>query len=257
EELLFNFTDSLNMLYVAATRTRNHLYITAPGQGKIEAKTSIAGDLILEALKKPINGLTAKTDETGFWLDEPVVESAQKSSAEEKIEMQDYPLSKRLEKALESKKVWDKLDLLSGDAAQHKGIILHELLSRTMDLQKLPKVLEEMQQEGLMRQGEKVEIRRYAQSVIENRELKALLNKSYQNLSEQTIINTAGESYRPDKLLIGEEEVLILDFKFTATQRPEHQTQVHTYQKLLQNMGYQNVKGYLYYGFLEELVEVG
>jgi ATP-dependent helicase/nuclease subunit A len=256
EELLFNFTDSLNMLYVATTRTRNHLYITAPGQGKNDAKTSIAGDLILEALKKPVDGLPAQTDETGFWLDEPVAETAQKPSAEERIEMQDYPLSRRLEKALESKKVWDKLDLLSGDAAQHKGIILHELLSRTMELQKLPKVMEEMQQEGLMRQGEKAEIRRQAQSVLENVELKALLNKSYQNLSEQTIINTSGESYRPDKLLIGENEVLILDFKFTATQRPEHKTQVYTYQKLLQNMGYRNVKGYLYYGFLEELVEV-
>src|SRR5690606_1253932 len=31
EEMLFNYMDALNTLYVATTRARQHLYITAPG----------------------------------------------------------------------------------------------------------------------------------------------------------------------------------------------------------------------------------
>lgn len=257
EELLFNLMDALNMLYVATTRTRNHLYITAPGQGKNDCKTSIVGDLILEALKKPVAGLNASFTDENFVLDKPVTEKTSiKTASAGKIQLKKYPVSQRLSQALASKKVWSKLDLLSGDAAQHKGIILHELLARTMDLAKLPKVINEMQQEGLIREAEKEEIKLNALSVLQNKDLKALLSKPYQDLSEQTIIDSKGESYRPDKVLIGNDEVLIIDFKFTSDQRPEHFTQVKAYQKLLTDMNYQHVKSYLYYGFLQELVAV-
>jgi len=257
EEMLFNLMDALNMLYVAVTRTRNHLYITAPGQGKLDCKTSIVGDLILEALKKLGAGLNALTDADRFILDEPVTEKVSiKTVSAEKIQIKKYPVSQRLSQALASKKVWSKLDLLSGNAAQHKGIILHELLARTMDLSKLPKVINEMQQEGLIREAEKEGIKLNALSVLQNKDLKALLSKPYQDLSEQTIIDSKGESYRPDKVLIGNDEVLIIDFKFTSDQRPEHRTQVKAYRKLLTDMGYSKVNSYLYYGFLGELVEV-
>lgn len=257
EEMLFNLMDALNMLYVAVTRTRNHLYITAPGQGKLDCKTSIVGDLILEALKKLGAGLNALTDADRFILDEPVTEKVSiKTVSAEKIQLKKYPVSQRLSQALASKKVWSKLDLLSGNAAQHKGIILHELLARTMDLSKLPKVINEMQQEGLIREAEKEGIKLNALSVLQNKDLKALLSKPYQDLSEQTIIDSKGESYRPDKVLIGNDEVLIIDFKFTSDQRPEHFTQVKAYRKLLTDMGYSKVNSYLYYGFLGELVEV-
>ncbi len=257
EELLFNLMDALNMLYVATTRTRNHLYITAPGQGKNDCKTSMVGDLILEALKKPVAGLNASFIEENFVLDEPIAEKVSvKTASAQKIRLKKYPVSQRLSQALAGKKVWGKLDLLSGDAAQHKGIILHELLARTMELTKLPKVINEMQQEGLIREAEKEGIKLNALSVLQNKDLKALLSKPYQDLSEQTIIDSKGESYRPDKVLIGNDEVLIIDFKFTADQRPEHFTQVKAYRKLLTEMNYRNVKSYLYYGFLQELVAV-
>jgi len=257
EELLFNLMDALNMLYVATTRTRNHLYITAPGQGKNDVKPNMVSDLILEALKVPIAGLNASFIDDNFVLDEPVPEKTSvKTASEEKIQLQKYPVSQRLSQALASKTVWSKLDLLSGDAAQHKGIILHELLARTMDILKLPKVLNEMQQEGLIREAEKEEVRINALSVLQNQELKKLLDKPAQDLSEQTIIDGKGESYRPDKVLIGQNDVTILDFKFTSDQRPEHRTQVKAYSKLLTEMGYPNVSSYLYYGFLQQLVAV-
>jgi len=257
EEMLFNLMDALNMLYVAATRTRNHLYIAAPGQGKNDCKISMAGDLILEALKIPVAGLNAQPTADSFIIDEPVAKKAGiKEASAGKIQLKKYPVSQRLSQALAGKKVWTKLDLLSGDAAQHKGIILHELLARTMDTTKLPKVISEMQQEGLIREAEKEGIKINALSVLQNPQLKALLGKPYQNLSEQTIIDSKGESYRPDKVLIGNDEVLIIDFKFTAEQRPEHFTQVKAYRKLLTDMGYAKVNSYLYYGFLQELMAV-
>src|SRR5690606_11112482 len=51
EEMLFNYMDALNTLYVATTRTRKHLYVTAPGKkGNDEVSTLLAGDLLLEVL---------------------------------------------------------------------------------------------------------------------------------------------------------------------------------------------------------------
>src|SRR5690606_28079824 len=51
EEMLFNYMDALNTLYVATTRARKHLYITAPGKKGTEAVSAlVAGDLLLEIL---------------------------------------------------------------------------------------------------------------------------------------------------------------------------------------------------------------
>src|SRR5690606_4700684 len=106
------------------------------------------------------------------------------------------------------------------------GVILHDLLARVTHIDALPDKLAEMQQSGIFRATEKEKILEVAISVLEQPELKHLLNKPYKNFNEQTIIDGNGESYRPDKVLIGEDEVVIIDFKFTGEPKPAHQKQL-------------------------------
>ena len=75
-------------------------------------------------------------------------------------------------------------------------------------------------------------------------------------MSEQTIISSTGDSYRPDKVLIGANEVVIIDFKFTDEPKPAHYKQVEEYRYLLSEMGYKDIQAYLYYGYLKELKAV-
>jgi len=53
--------------------------------------------------------------------------------------------------------------------------------------------------------------------------------------------------------LIGEDQVVVIDFKFTGQPNASHYKQVDDYRKLLIEMGYQNIEAYLYYGYLKEL----
>jgi hypothetical protein len=113
-----------------------------------------------------------------------------------------------------------------------------------------------MHTEGFFRKTEEAELLELAQSVLSNPELKVLLDKPYTSFNEQTIISGAGESYRPDKVLIGIDQVVVIDFKFTGKPSQAHYKQVNDYRALLMEMGYQNIDAYLYYGFLKELVPV-
>ena len=262
EELLFNFMDALNMLYVAVTRTRKHLYITAPGQadGKDE-KLTMAGDVIYQALQHIDNEFKAEFSEGEFILDEPVPvkeKAVTDSDAESRFSSQNwmfksYPLSGRINEALTDRKVKEQQDLFSTDKSQQRGIILHEILAVVNDMADLEPTVKQMQFDGLFKENEYDEILKLATSVLSQPELKALLNKKYTTFNEQTIITKEGESYRPDKVLIGDDEVIIIDFKFTGEPKKSHYEQVERYKNLLSEIGYQNIKAYLYYGYLKEL----
>lgn len=60
---------------------------------------------------------------------------------------------------------------------------------------------------------------------------------------------------RPDRVLIGENELIIIDFKF-GKPKEEHHDQVRRYQQAFIDMGYPNVKGFLWYVYPNKVVEV-
>ncbi|HEY1023551.1 MAG TPA: UvrD-helicase domain-containing protein [Sphingobacteriaceae bacterium] len=262
EELLFNYMDALNMLYVATTRTKKHLYITAPGQapGK-DNQFTMAGDLIRFPLASYVSELNTTFENDELAIVAAVEKKEKKSPENEKHTghswcFRSYPLSNRLNEALTDKKVWEQIDLLSGNSSQRRGIILHEVLARVNDINGLSAVVRQMQTEGWFRKAEENEILQLAESVLLQPALRALLDKPYTSFNERTIISSTGESYRPDKVLIGDEQVLIIDFKFTGEPKPQHYKQVKEYRDLLQEMGYKNIEAYLYYGYLKELKAV-
>lgn len=55
-------------------------------------------------------------------------------------------------------------------------------------------------------------------------------------------------TYRPDRIVICPDgSVEVVDYKFTSEPLPSHRRQVEIYNSLLRDMGYTNVKGYLWY----------
>lgn len=265
EELLFNYMDALNMLYVATTRTKKHLYITAPGQvaGKSDQFT-MAGDLIRLPLATHATELNVDFSNDEFIIDEPVERKVTKRKLEEtdtrftekQWSFHSYPISNRLNDALTDKKVWEQIDLLSGNTYQRRGIILHEVLARVDHIKDLEVTVKQMQCEGWFRKAEEKEILEMAESVLLQPDLQALLAQSYVSFNERTIIDSKGDSYRPDKVLLGDDKIVIIDFKFTGEPKPQHYKQVDEYRNLLHEMGYKNIDAYLYYGYLKELKAV-
>jgi hypothetical protein len=76
-------------------------------------------------------------------------------------------------------------------------------------------------------------------------------------MTETAIITATGESYRPDRVMIFGDKAVVLDYKFGNKKDSSYQTQVANYMKLLQSMGYGDVKGFLWYNDgLEEVFSV-
>ena len=60
---------------------------------------------------------------------------------------------------------------------------------------------------------------------------------------------------RPDRVVIDGNETIVIDFKF-GKQRDEHIQQVREYMDLLNDMGYNSVKGRVWYVFSNKIVEL-
>ena len=147
-------------------------------------------------------------------------------------------------------------DLLTGNTAGRMGSILHEVLALANTPEELEAVLGNMLAAGTFKAEELPHLRVQASAVLENQELQGLLRSSTQSLSEQTIIDRHGKQYRPDRVLINEKGLTIIDYKFTMEQSSKHIEQVTHYRDLLLEMGYKNVQTYLFYAVTGKLKQV-
>lgn len=74
-------------------------------------------------------------------------------------------------------------------------------------------------------------------------------------LNEQSLIVGEQELLRPDKIVVKKDETLVIDYKTGLTSSKDTK-QVTLYKKVLSEIGYPNVKGYLFYTQHSELVEI-
>ena len=66
--------------------------------------------------------------------------------------------------------------------------------------------------------------------------------------TEQIILKESGESYVPDRLLIKDNKVKIIDFKTgSISQMEKHKKQVDGYYKKLKKMGFKEISKYIIY----------
>lgn len=72
--------------------------------------------------------------------------------------------------------------------------------------------------------------------------------------NEVTIIDSYGNEYRPDHVVIDGDRVTVIDYKF-GDMHPGYKAQVQRYMKLYRQMGYSEVKGALWFVRTDELVE--
>ena len=252
EELLYNNMDALNMLYVATTRTKEYLYISS--LGKKSDGISTIGDLLIKIFEEELS------EDGRFLIEEEVVKkgkgNANHLNSPEVINLKSYPTSGRLSEVFNSDPKRREIDMLLNDTAGREGSILHEVLARAEDVAAIDYVLAQMLTEGFFKEQETSALQLQATNVLQHEALQNLLNNSTQTLNEKSIIDITGKSYRPDKVLFSNDEVIIIDYKFTKKQSRAHILQVHGYRDLLQQMGYAKVSTYLFYAQSGELILV-
>lgn len=245
EELLYNNMDALNMLYVATTRSKEYLYISTMGK-KTDTVTNI-GDLLYKVYADQLS------DEGQYLIDEEVPVQQEKDHIVQEIEMEAYPVSDRLSQVFDVSLKRREIDLLTGESASRTGTILHEVLAAANDIGSVDAVLQTLLLDGVFKADELPFLKAQAIAVLQHTGLQEILGKSQRSLNERSIIDTKGKSYRPDKVLVNGNEVIIIDYKFTQQESDKHVEQVDHYKTLLLAMGYSSVKTYLFYALSGQL----
>ncbi len=247
EEVLFNYMDALNNLYVATTRAKDYIYIAIPGK---KTKTvSTIGDAILATYAEEFE----HSDDLQIGTFSAIGDSVPTFDA---LHLTVYPTTNRLEEVYEATENRPQKYIDNITRSGKKGSNLHYILSQVNKVEDIGGVLQKMILEGLINDDEKSDYLNQVKDVLAHPELQTLLNLNASQINERSIIGTDGKTYRPDKLILNDNQVYIIDYKFTAEENQSHVEQISNYKNLVEAMGYQNVKPYLFYAWLGKLKAV-
>ena len=144
------------------------------------------------------------------------------------------------------------------------GKILHYLFSTINTTDDIDTSLAQLEMDGLIEESN-TNIKRLRDMLhkrFSNRQVADWFSSRWTLFNECTILDYDAATdtvreHRPDRVMKDEKtgEVVIVDFKF-GSPRPEYVEQVNRYKALTQNMGYPNVKGYLWFVYSNRIEEV-
>jgi ATP-dependent exoDNAse (exonuclease V) beta subunit len=250
-EKLHTYMDNLNTLYVAFTRAKEELIVTAP-QPKTETTVTLSR-LIWDGLQAdgqhPFdaeNGLY----ERGTWRQQVTTDNGMPTTTT--AEEEELPV-KRFHSVSPDRRMHLRLHhrgSLLNDEKRKYGILMHDLLSRIEKRDDIPASVSEMYTSGEITGEEYHVLKEKLTALIAKEEVKHWFDGSMQVINEAEILSGDGLSYRPDRIMMHEngQGVVVVDYK--SGERKEaarHRRQIKKYMSLIREMGYRNVEGYLWY----------
>ncbi|ULQ51689.1 UvrD-helicase domain-containing protein [Flavihumibacter fluvii] len=250
EEMLMSSMDALNMLYVALTRTRQAMFIMAP---KPAAKKDTEGgmnniaDLLWHSMKDRLQN-------NQVWVEGAVSTTGKSGPARDALTILPAKTFSTLVNDLREPSRQELILQSAATEQQRIGQLAHLALARVSSVTDLDTILQQMELEGLLSAGHIDAVKDKVQQALTHPQLSEWFAGTYQALNEKAILLKGGAVRRPDKVLIGPHETILLDFKFTQDAAPAHGKQLKQYQDILEEMGYRPVRSFVYYGFNQALV---
>lgn len=143
-----------------------------------------------------------------------------------------------------------------------QGKLLHEIFSNIHTSEEAEGVLKDYLERGILTNEKQVgRIRKLIVSALSNEKAKSWFNGHYEVVNECEIAHLDDDgkpvTNRPDRVMITDTEVVVVDFKFGRPNPEKYNWQVNLYMSLLQQM-YPNhrVRGYLWYVYRDQIEEV-
>lgn len=288
KNLKAEFVDKLNLTYVAFTRAENELIINCKTpnvdkNGNINKRQisdymalaiDMADNQYVASKQNAYAGKSSdvlvdlkgnKKSETVLVIGEPTINEPEKTPDSE-----GQAAGKPKDETLVRKGVpyftadrddmWNLSrveDLQDMDAPRERGIILHDILGAVHHLDDLRLAVRRHAYRYKISDEEADEIYRFLNSAISDDRVKRWFCDYYREVKERTIVMPNGDRYRPDRVVWTKDGcVEVVDYKFGEQRPKKYITQVRGYMNMLQEMGHENLKGYIWYLDSGEIVEV-
>ncbi len=242
EELMYGYMDSLNMLYVATTRAINFLYIATSKQPE-KSNISQVGHLI----NKFIEQINRKDASTLTYESGHIITQDKKTDAPTTFKLTRYPTSNRLAKLYGAVNEKEISHLPHNNKARERSIA-HDILAHATNELEINEYIGQILSQGIIKQTECAHLQQIVMNVLAHPQIHQLFQAHSQSIAEKNIIDTDGKLQRPDRIFIDKNDnVVLLDYKFTSEQKSSHHQQLLRYKALLQQMGYNKIDAYLFY----------
>jgi ATP-dependent helicase/nuclease subunit A len=250
------YLDAVNMLYVACTRAVDALYIMAPDAVEKKDSSNSVAWLIRDALAKGING--------SLWEDEgnnrklifgelPAVVHADEPPI---IRLEQYLITDR--EGIMRLRTGGAMPLdekrLEEETGRVYGIVMHEILSRIITFNDIDSAVSQVTDAGMVISDETDQLRKKMKLMLSDNNVKSWFDGSMRVLTEATVLLPSGNARRPDRVMMYGDTVVVVDYKFGEMEQ-KHRYQAGEYKRLLKEMGYVDVKAYLWY-VGKEIVEL-
>lgn len=270
QETAFSWLDNLNLLYVAFTRAERNLIIFGKYKKTLGGTDSIktVSDLLQYSMSSFPEGWIEETlhFETGRLTSKEIkAESEQDNPLKQKPASLDvdfyaetFDPQKPIFKQSNKSRAFIHPEEPSKDQYVAYGNIMHELFARIITSDDISKAVDSLVFEGLILPEEGEGYRQNVYESIQKAGVSDWFDESNTIYSELSIIvkeDGGITTKRPDRVIIREKEILVIDYKF-GTQRNSYVKQVRNYMTLLNSMGYENVKGFLWYVESADVVPV-
>jgi ATP-dependent exoDNAse (exonuclease V) beta subunit len=265
EERLHAFIDNLNILYVAFTRAKKELIACSPKpSGKKKESIGSISSLLWTALNTTLPETGEKryihlpdsfdTESSVFELGgdyvPPVAGQAAKQQEIYVESLPSVPFDNRLKLKLNNKYVF------SGNGRREYGTLMHEIISKVHTIDDLEDVLDSYCISGDITDAEKPDIYNVLFRFLSKEETVEWYSGAYRVLNEVEILQPGGQISRPDRVMLKDGEVIVIDYKFGEREDKKYVRQVKFYMSRIAKMGYSQVNGYVCYVTLDKIERV-
>lgn len=269
EETLYTYMDAMNMMYVAFTRPKKELIIFAPFEPKPKDIKTVS-DLLQKLVSDKAYAVDDKKylqipsfyDEEGnvFELktgEELKTDEQENDEPVNTFELDEYPVTAWTEKlnVLHHAKDFFIESIKYIEEKVNYGILMHEVFAKIKTSKDIDEALNSQYYDGKINSKELQLLKDKILKILKNDKVSDWFTDEWTVKNEDAILDKQGNLKIPDRVLIGKDKTIVIDFKFGEAYK-EHHEQVAGYMKLLQEMDYPKVEGFLYYAGHDRVEEV-
>lgn len=261
EEAVMAYLDSLNMIYVALTRAEEVFWGIVPYKSEIKNLNYLQAhlQLLLSSSVDTLGELSlseyfdqeSKVFELGDWLDKPKVQSKEAVAPHLRWAYQNWTNLLQVRKYA--------VDFSKEGMEQRKkrnfGLLVHEILEKSGSLQEAKLQLKNLYFEGRLTQEESSVVEEQMEALFKQDLFASWFDPNNTLLTEQGILLPGGKQKRPDKIILKENEAVVVDFK-TGEEYSKYEKQVREYMDLVKGLSGKTTKGYLCYLESGKILEI-
>ncbi len=227
--------DAFNILYVALTRAEKALYIITEKNitSKGEHKTEYYSGLFIHYLKQ-LN--IWDTNKTNYSFGELPINIGEEKTTKVKHTipyLYTYKESPSFKILTNSGAIWGT----SKEEAINKGNTIHQLLSFIKTGEDVEQTIVTSVRNGTISKEESLNLKTKIYTIINHPELSEFYKTNAKILNERDIITEKGIVLRPDRVIIDNNNVTIIDYK-TGQKNDAYKKQINSYALAFEKMGY-------------------